>query len=197
MWTDPASQSGPSTDIHITNNRFEQGSGQAILGMWFQGNYGSLGFANSEISHNLFVTGHGVGILFSYVWDTTIDHNVFIRSELASDPKSAPFVRFSSVVKRVSVTNNFVRAISDVSGSTGTDANTTSGNVLVQRDDPKQTGYYDLSIVSQIEGMSDTNSAYALMQSKVTGPLVFGDSRRLLASVLEALNAFLRSIGLR
>ncbi len=172
LWTN-AGQASASTDIKVTNNLMEQGSGTAVLGMWLQG--GDIGYTNVVISGNTFLNGNFQGIT---IWDVTgasIDHNTLLQTS-GSDYKSAPGILLSGGSESISVHDNITGSVNDQSGSTGALANTLSNNTLVTKWTATAAGYYSSALVGVVDAMADHSSifSYVLSQlsSKISGDAV-------------------------
>ena len=164
MWTN-AGQTTASTDIKITNNLMEQGSGTAVLGMWLQG--GDIGYTNVVISGNTFLNGNFQGIT---IWDVTgasIDHNTLLQTS-GSDYKSAPGILLSGGAESISVHDNITGSVNDQSGSTGALANTTANNTLVTKWTATAAGYYSSALVGVVDAMSDHSSIYNYVLSQLS-----------------------------
>jgi hypothetical protein len=164
LWTD-STQTAPSTGVAITNNLMEQGNGAPVLGMWLQG--GAVTFTNATISNNAFLDGNNQGITLSGVSNSSVDHNVLMQT--SGDAKAAPSILLAGGTQDVAVTGNLTAAIADTSGSTGALANTVSSNQFVQAFDFTAAGYYNTSLLSQIETAYGTDTYLAVAKLGVNG----------------------------
>ena len=164
FWTDP-SQTTASTGITITNNLMEQGKGTAVLGMWLQGD--ATPFTNVTIAHNAFLDGNLQGIMLRGVNNSTVDSNALLQT--SGDAKAAPGILLTSSVTNVAVTNNITGVFSDTSGSTGTLANTASGNQIVQDVNAGVSGYYNSDLNHLVDGVTDYTGLYAAAKTGLTG----------------------------
>lgn len=122
VWVD-AAQTVPSAGLVISGNLMEQGKGTAVSGIEVQSNARHVGFLAPQVTNNVLYNGQGLGLFIEDSTDGQIGGNVLIQSS-----GSAPLIRIQTGTKRFSITGNTVSLISDVSGSTGADANLQSGN---------------------------------------------------------------------
>ncbi|HLZ75517.1 right-handed parallel beta-helix repeat-containing protein [Phenylobacterium sp.] len=127
FWSD-AKQTTPNARVSISNNRMEQLSGAAILGMWFQGTPAAP-FTDAKITGNTFVIPNLQGIA---LWNTVgglIADNFMVQAPVAGvDPKQRPTILLRAGVTGLVMKSNHVSSpISDTSGG----ANTTIGNVVM------------------------------------------------------------------
>ena len=176
LWT-TAGRVGPSTDIKITNNLFEQGKGTAVLGMWMQG--GAAGFSNVTISGNAFLDGNFQGISLFDVANSKVDHNVLLQT--SGDSKAAPGILLAGGVKNVTVSDNIAGSVNDMSKSTGAAANVIGSNQLVQRFDLGKAGFYGDDLVSKIASTLDLTSFYGVALSGLTPSAIAAAAAKALA----------------
>jgi hypothetical protein len=87
LWTVPAKQTGPSTDIVIRDNLIDQGEGDAILGIYFDDNRNGLGFAGVVIEANVILNGNAQGVALEQVHGVVRD-NVMLQT--SGTPKQGP-----------------------------------------------------------------------------------------------------------
>lgn len=127
LWSN-YNQTTPNARVRIVNNRMEQLAGEAILGMWFQGEIAAP-FTDFEISGNQITVNNLQGILLSNSGPGKIANNVLRRATADGDPVQAPTILLRNGVTGIATTNNSLAApLSDLSGG----ANTASGNIVVQ-----------------------------------------------------------------
>ena len=168
FWTDP-SATVAANNIVVTNNLMEQGKGTAILGMWFEGQYGNLGFTNVTVENNAILNGNLQGITLKGVAGATVDHNTLLAS--SADVKTAPSVMLYANAQDVHITDNITSSIQDMSGTTGPDANVIGTNRIIQTSDATAGGYYNPStLVPQVEAAT-VDVRFAVATAGVHGGL--------------------------
>lgn len=137
FWTVPTRQTGPSTDIKITGNFFDQGSGQAILGIYLDDNGNGLGFTNAVIEQNVIYNGNGQGIRLEYVRDSSIIHNSLLQA--TGDANDAPKIVLRAGSTRLDISDNI---FSGIAKSDDTGLVTEANNLILQRHDKVAANYY-------------------------------------------------------
>jgi hypothetical protein len=147
MWTN-AGQTSPSTDIKITNNLMEQGTGAPVLGMWLQG--GSAAYTNVQISGNAILGGHFEGLALWDVHGAVVDHNTLLQTS-GTDASTAPIILVSTGSQNISVHDNKAAGVTDESGATGSLANSIAANTIVTKWIPSSTGYYTNDLITKTE----------------------------------------------
>jgi Ca2+-binding RTX toxin-like protein len=165
MWTN-SGQASASTDIKITNNLMEQGSGQPVLGMWLQG--GSASYTNVQISGNTILAGNFQGIVLWDVHGGVVDHNTLLQSS-GMNWELAPSILLSQGAQNVSVHDNFAVQFNDQSGSTGALANSLTDNHIVQMWNPSSGGYYTSQLIKLIDQVTNYASLYSLASANLPG----------------------------
>jgi VCBS repeat-containing protein len=180
LWTASADQSSNSSNIVISGNNINQGTGVAILGINLEGAQSSLGFQNVTVSNNNIVDSNYQGIRFQNVFSSRISNNVLVQS--GTSDQTQPSILLRGAAHNIQVVNNIAGNTSDTTGSVGTIANTLLHNLIVQNSDPGQPGYYAQSFVS---GLTATTIAVATVNERQTtsGTLSLGASSTSLSSV--------------
>jgi hypothetical protein len=128
LWTDPK-QTAPTSGLVITDNLMEQGGGEAVLGAWLQGAQGgvAIGFDRPIITHNVSLIANTQGWALDHVYGGELGWNVMLQA--GGDPlHQMPGIRLQPGTVRLSIHDNMVSFISDVTGSTGADANRIGAN---------------------------------------------------------------------
>jgi hypothetical protein len=123
LWTTPTMMA-PSDRITVSRNLMKQGGGAAGLGFWMQGAQGGkvVGFTHTEITGNVIEIANTQAVMLSQVWGGVVASNVMLQT--SGDPlHQMPGIRLQPGTVRLDVHGNMVSFISDVSGSTGSDAN--------------------------------------------------------------------------
>lgn len=180
FWMD----STPVSNVRITNNFMHPGTGpKDILGMWVVGTSEAAAYTNVTIKNNVLIHNNLQSIMLTTVRDSSIEHNTLLRT--GTNVKQAPAVFLRAGTKRIAVTDNLTQTIIDNSGSTGADAITKTGNVLIQRDDPAKAYYYSPTVVEEAENMRDPSAIYTFVASRLANATAFnvGSSFSLLAGV--------------
>ncbi len=134
FWSLPGYDTGPVSNITITNNLLEQGDGFAMLGIYIDDNANGIGFENLVISNNVISNDNSQAIRLENV-QGTITNNTVVQPK---DSKTVPYIalRDGSVAD---VSDNLVGRVVVEANST----NTGSGNILITRLDPSSPTYYD------------------------------------------------------
>lgn len=130
-------QTTPNARVRIINNRMEQLEGEAILGMWFQGE-SAAPFTDFEISGNRIVVNNLQGILLSNSGPGKISGNMLRRASAGDAPQS-PTILLRNGVTGVAMTANTVGApISDLSAGVNSVATTVlvTGDANIYKADP-------------------------------------------------------------
>ncbi len=135
FWTEPKSQTTASSNIVISNNFLEQGTGQALLGIYLDDNRNNLGFKNVSISNNLILNGNAQGVRLENV-SGSISGNTLVQTSTGTY-KAAPGILVTDK-SSVSITSNILGPVSVYPGATANQ----SGNVLVQRQDTSKSNHY-------------------------------------------------------
>lgn len=176
LWTD-LKQTGPSSNITITNNHISQGDGVAILGIYLDDNGNNLGFKNVNISDNVILNGNAQGIRLENTFDSKIQENVFLQTSGTS--KNAPGIYITDKTTNVDISNNVTGFIKDVENSNGANIH---DNVMVQGVDANAAGFYSSDVVA---GATDAVSADQLRAGLIDMLTKNGD----LANVIVQLGA--------
>jgi len=165
FWTN-ANQTSASTDFKVINNVMEQGSGRAILGMWFQGD--SAKYTDVVISGNTILNGNFQGIILWDVNGASIDHNTLLQSS-GTDWKSGPGILINGGAVNVTTHDNITGSYQDHSNAAAAVANTAANNYLVQKWDPSAAGYYSSSLITLIDTLTNYSSIYSIASTKLPG----------------------------
>ena len=169
FWTDPTTQSTASDNIKVSNNLMEQGKGTAILGMWFQGQYGNLGFTNVTVENNTILNGNFQGITLKGVDGAKVDHNTLLQT--SGDAKSAPSILLNANVQHAQISDNITSAVNDLSGTTGSAANVIGVNKIVQDNNSSAAGYYTDALSAKLAVLTNFSGIYSQALGAVTtGP---------------------------
>jgi len=169
FWTDPTAQTTASNNIVVTNNLMEQGAGTPVLGVWFEGQYGSLGFTNVKVEANTILDGNAQAVVMKWVNGGVVDHNTLLQT--SGDAKTAPAIMLTENTQHVVVSDNITASVSDTSGSTGSAANTISHNQYVQVVDSTAAGFYASGLLKDVAAAADGQAAFALAQKSIHGGL--------------------------
>jgi parallel beta-helix repeat protein len=163
FWTDPSKQTGPSSNITITNNHLSQGDGVAILGIYLDDNANNLGFSQVTIANNTIVNGNGAGVRLENVFDSKVVDNVLLQSSGTS--KDAPGIYLTDKTHGVDVSHNLTAYITDAQS---TDTKFVHDNTLVQKFDPTTGGYYTTSMIDKVLSSTSTTDAKASLLDGLT-----------------------------
>lgn len=157
FWTVPTRQTGASTDIKVTGNFFDQGSGQAILGIYLDDNRNGLGFTNAVIEQNVIYNGNGQGIRLEYVRDSLISHNSLIQATGAAN--DAPGVVLRAGSTRLTISDNIFAGISK---SADIGLVTEANNLILQRHDKTAADYYGNYFINALTQNPELSDLQAL-----------------------------------
>lgn len=108
----------PSRGIRITGNKFLQGSGQAMLGIYLDDNGRSLGFPNAIITGNMIHNSNGQGIRLERVSGTVANNSLWFSGQ--GDPRNAPRILVTAGTHDLKLTSNVSAGI-DIYGLTASE----------------------------------------------------------------------------
>ncbi len=148
FWTDPKGQTAASQNITIRNNFFEQGNGEAMLGIYLDDNTNNLGFKNVDISNNLILNGNAQGIRLENV-KGVVANNTLVQTT-TGDAKAGPGILLYNK-SDVIVSNNIMSRLATFTGSTARESN----NDLVQRQNTSLANSYGKVFTKPYSGVSD------------------------------------------
>lgn len=161
IWTDPTRQTEASSDIQITNNTINQGSGVAILGIYLDDNANNLGFTGVTISNNLIMNGQAQGLRLENVVNSAVTDNTLIQT--SGTAKEAPGIYITSASHGLDVSGNVTAYATNLLNSTAN----IHDNLLVQDKDPALAGYYSPNLVTQAAAAATLASAHQLLLGAV------------------------------
>ncbi len=127
-------------NIVIRDNFFEQGSGEALLGIYIDDNNFGYGFTNVVIENNVLHNGDLQGIRFENVDGAIIRDNTFLPTN--DDLSDLPGIVMVDDTRNVLIENNVLGGLHgeswDIAGSSNISQN---GNLFVQSNDPFGENY--------------------------------------------------------
>jgi parallel beta-helix repeat protein len=157
IWTS-SSQQGPTTDIKITNNTIEQGSGTAILGINLEDATHKT-FTGVTISGNVIANGDNQGLFVADLVHSTVTNNLLLQTSGASH--DAPGIVMIGASADTTVSGNYAAFSSNKTGSLAN----IHDNPVIQGVDPSAAGYYSPALLGQVEASSTTAAAYKLLST--------------------------------
>jgi hypothetical protein len=146
FWT-----SGPDAPVsenhYYANNIFDQGDGEAILGIYLEDNY-EVGFRNVVVENNLIYNGNAQALRMENVDGLTIRDNTLLQS--SGDEKDAPMVGLTHGNTNVLIEGNIFGGVRGPDLENAASNNITiNDNLVVQIHDPQGENYYgDLFVTS-------------------------------------------------
>ncbi|GAB4577009.1 MAG: hypothetical protein Tsb0019_03750 [Roseibium sp.] len=149
FWTRPNSQDVASQDITITNNVFQQGEGEALLGIYLDDNGNELGFENVVISGNILYNGNRQGIRIENGDGVVIESNTLLQS--SGDEFDGPTIILKDGTTNVSIVDNIVANEMSL-GDTENSIVTVENNLVVQSHDPNDKNYAGNLFVNPFAG---------------------------------------------
>jgi parallel beta-helix repeat protein len=147
FWTEPKSQTKASSNIVISNNFLEQGTGQALLGIYLDDNRNSLGFVGVKITNNLILNGNAQGVRLENVRGS-ISGNTLVQTN-SGTYKAAPGILVTDK-SSVSVLSNISGPVSVYPNAAATQSN----NLLVQRQDASKSNHYSKIFVNGLTAVA-------------------------------------------
>lgn len=147
IWT--TTDVGQSSNLTITNNVIEQGTGEALLGIYLDDNRNALGFTNVTISDNLIMNGDHQGLRLENVYYSKITDNVLLQTSGTS--REAPGITFAKTSHDNVATGNITAF---VSGDTNTYNNNLDNSTIVQSNSEFNAGYYSADDLAAVAGLS-------------------------------------------
>ena len=135
-----ASTTSAQDNIVIRDNFFEQGDGEALLGIYIDDNNFGYGFTNVVIENNVMHNGNLQGIRFENVDGAIIRDNTFLPTN--DDLSDLPGIVMVDDTRNVLIENNVLGGLHgeswDISGSSNISENS---NLFVQASDPFGENY--------------------------------------------------------
>ncbi|NBW75005.1 MAG: hypothetical protein EBR34_04320 [Sphingomonadaceae bacterium] len=135
IWTDSNLQSSASTNIVIKDNFLTQGTGTALLGIFFENNTPTFGFEQVVIENNVISNANNQAFRLERV-SGTVANNTAITPD-NSMLKGSPGL-IGADGSNLTITNNLIGHVTVYADS----ASIQSGNMIVTRTDTTSAGYY-------------------------------------------------------
>lgn len=110
IWTAAKGQEGPSTDIKILDNLWEQRDGAAMLGIYLDDDRNALGFTNVEVARNVLIVSEGQGLRLERVSGVVRD-NVLLWNGGDGDHRKHPQIVLGNGNSNLQITGNRARAV--------------------------------------------------------------------------------------
>jgi len=153
IWTEPALQTTASTDIQITNNTIDQGSGTAILGIYLDDNGHKLGFTGVNIANNLIMNGNRAGVVLEDVSNSNVANNVLLQT--SGSAADSPGMTITATSHDVTVSGNATGPITVAANSVAN----LHDNTIIQQDDRTVAGFYTPALVQQVHDLAGAAGA--------------------------------------
>ncbi|RMF37244.1 MAG: PKD domain-containing protein, partial [Alphaproteobacteria bacterium] len=151
----------PLSNITITNNFFDQGKGHPILGILFDSSGNPTGFANVDISDNVFFNANALGMSLNNVHNSRIANNTLLDSR--GDDLDQPGIYLAGGNSNIAIIDNIAGYVS-AGGGTGI---TEQGTLLVQRTNPYGANFYGDLFVNALSLLPDIED----LRARPGGPL--------------------------
>jgi hypothetical protein len=142
LWTDPAQQSSPTTNIVITNNLLDQSDGTSILGIYLDDNTNHIGFSNVSINNNTVMTGVSQGMRLENVSNSDVSNNLLLDAVGAN--RHAPGIVTDGSASTLNIHDNVTALVSNNPNSSAF----LHDNTIVQDIKPAGAGYYTADLVT-------------------------------------------------
>ncbi len=152
FWSRPSTQTEASQNITITNNFFEQGDGQSLLGIYLDDNHNGLGFENVTISNNVIYNGDRQGIRIENGDGVVIENNTLLQS--SGDAQDGPTIVLRDDTKNVVIKDNILsyEMAFDDETNVNLDTITVTNNLFVQGTDATADNYVGHLFVNPFAG---------------------------------------------
>ncbi|MDU8943279.1 LamG-like jellyroll fold domain-containing protein [Ovoidimarina sediminis] len=159
---------GSMDNITISGNFFEQGDGEALLGIYLDNNEYGQGFTNVTISDNILHNGNFQGIRFERVIGAVIENNTFLpTNDVEGD---APGMVLTDGTRDLLVQNNILGPITGASYTGSTSSTMTFvDNVFIQSHDPMGENYIGNLFSRGLIADGDANDFYVIPDSAADG----------------------------
>ena len=133
-------QTTTSDNIIIRDNFFEQGDGEALVGINLEGYGGPLGFKNVMIDHNVIHNGDSQALRAQNVDGLTMTNNTLLQSD--GGLNDAPLIGLVEGTKNALIQNNLTAGINGVAFDNAAANNiVATGNVIINYTDPESPNY--------------------------------------------------------
>lgn len=167
FWTDQ-SQSGPNTNINISGNFLEEGSGYPLMGIYLDDDGYGIGYSNVTIDNNVMHLGHSQGLVIERGDGVVISNNSIIQS--SGTVGDAPNIYLTAGTKNVDIVDNILSGISGPSWANAATSNiTASHNLYVQIHDELQANYVGKLFVDGMTPDGDITDFIVLPGSPAEG----------------------------